>query len=212
MADYKEEKYWSRFADTFEEDQRYIVGGAVQEVLKESIAGESGLGELIELGCGTGFFTKSIAACAGHVTATDLSDQMLAIAKTRLKDLQNVTVEKADCEKTGFPDGKFDSVFMANLIHVIEDPDFTLRESYRILKNDGVLIIISYTSEGLNLFKKIPLGIRLLRRWGRPPRGFRSLSPDGLRSLAEKHGFKVEEVKFVGDKSKALYLKGRKTA
>ena len=212
MADYKKEKYWSKFANTFDEDQRYIVGGAVQrQAIIDRLSGERDLGELIELGCGAGFYTKVLAANASHVMATDLSDEMLAVARTQLKDLQNVTVAKADCEKTAFPDGKFSSVFMANLIHIIENPLKTLQESHRILKNGGLLLIVNHTGYGMKWFEIMKMGIRFLRRWGKPPPYSKSkLSPDELRSLVESAGFKVEEVQLIGDRSKAIYLKGRK--
>jgi ubiquinone/menaquinone biosynthesis C-methylase UbiE len=212
MADYKKEKYWSKFANTFDEDQRYIVGGAVQrQAIIDRLSGEKDLGELIELGCGAGFYTKFLVANASHVMATDLSDEMLAVARTQLKDLQNVTVAKADCEKTAFPDGKFSSVFMANLIHIIENPLKTLQESHRILKNGGLLLIVNHTGYGMKWFEIMKMGIRFLRRWGKPPPYSKSkLSPDELRSLVESAGFKVEEVQLIGDRSKAIYLKGRK--
>jgi len=212
MADYKKEKYWSKFANTFDEDQAYIVGGAVQrQAIIDRLSGERDLGELIELGCGAGFYTKVLAANASHVMATDLSDEMLAVARTQLKDLQNVTVAKADCEKTDFPDGKFGSVFMANLIHIIENPLKTLQESHRILKNGGLLLIVNHTGYGMKWFEIMKMGIRFLRRWGKPPPYSKSkLSPDELRSLVESAGFKVEEIQLIGDKCKAIFLKGRK--
>jgi ubiquinone/menaquinone biosynthesis C-methylase UbiE len=212
MAEYNKEKYWSKFANTFDEDQAYIVGGAVQrQAIIDRLSGERDLGELIELGCGAGFYTKVLAANASHVMATDLSDEMLAVARTQLKDLQNVTVAKADCEKTAFPDGKFSSVFMANLIHIIENPLKTLQESHRILKNGGLLLIVNHTGYGMKWFEIMKMGIRFLRRWGKPPPYSKSkLSPDELRSLVESAGFKVEEVQLIGDRSKAIYLKGRK--
>jgi ubiquinone/menaquinone biosynthesis C-methylase UbiE len=211
MADYKKEEYWSKFANTFDEDQRYIVGGAVQQqAVVERLSGERDLGELIELGCGAGFYTKFLAANASHVMATDLSDEMLAVARTQLKDLQNVTVAKADCGKTNFPDGKFDSAFMANLIHIIENPSTTLQESYRILKDGGLLLIVDFTGYGMKRFEIMKMGIRVLRKWWIPRRYFRNLSPDELRSLVESAGFKVEEVQLIGDRSKAVYLRGRK--
>jgi len=211
MSDYKKEEYWSKFANTFDEDQTYIVGEPVQQAVLERLSGESDLGELLELGCGAGFYTKVLAANASHVMATDLSDEMLAVARTQLKDLQNVTIEKADCEKTDFPDGRFDSVFMANLIHLIENPSITLQESYRILKDGGLLLIVNYTGYGMKLFEMMKMGIRFLRRWGKPPAYSKSkLSPDELCSLVESAGFKVEEVQLMGDKIKGLYLRGRK--
>jgi len=210
MTDYKKEEYWSKFSSTFDEDQKYIVGEAIQQTLMEKLSNESALGELIEFGCGAGFYTKVIAGNASQVIATDLSDEMLSIARTQLKDCQNVIVEKADCEKPDFPDGKFDSVFMANLVHVIENPSIALQESYRILKDGGLLLVISYTPYGVKWFEKLKMGIRFLRKWGKPPGYFRKLSPDELCSLAESAGFQVEEIQIVGDQAKALYLRGSK--
>jgi ubiquinone/menaquinone biosynthesis C-methylase UbiE len=204
-------EYWSKFANTIDEDEVYIVGESIHQALMERVSGESGLGELIELGCGAGLFTKVLAGNASHVMATDLSDEMLAMARTRLKDYQNVTVEKADSEKTAFPDGRFDSIFMANLVHVIENPSTTLQESYRILKDGGLLLIVDYTGYCMNWFELMKMGIRAMRKLGKPsPHAKGNLSPDGLRSMVESAGFKVEEVQLMGDKTKALYLRGRK--
>jgi ubiquinone/menaquinone biosynthesis C-methylase UbiE len=211
MRDYKKEEYWSKFADTFNDDQTYIVGEAIQQTVMERLSKESDLGELIELGCGAGFYTKVLAENASRVIATDLSDEMLAVARTQLRGWQNVTLEKADCEKPDFPDGKFSSVFMANLIHVIGNPSTVLQESYRILKDGGLLLIINYTGHGVNWFEKMKMGIRFLRKWGKPPAHSRAnLSPDELCALVERAGFKVDEVQLMGDKIKALYLKAIK--
>ena len=211
MTDYEKEEYWSKFANTFDEDQKCIVGEVIQQALIERLSVESGLGELIEFGCGAGFFTKVLAENASHVIATDLSDEMLVVARIQLKDWQNIIVDKADCEKTDFPDGKFGSVFMANLIHVIENPSIALQESYRILKDGGLLLIVDYTGYGMKWFEMMKMGIRFLRKWGKPPAYSKGkLSPDELCSLVESAGFKVEEVQLIGDKIKALYLRGRK--
>lgn len=211
MTDYRKEEYWSRFASTFDEDQTYVAGSAVQQAIIDRLSGQRDLGELIEFGCGAGLYTKALAANADHVTATDLSDEMLAAARTQLANLPNVTLEKADCEQTAFPDKKFGSVFMANLIHVVENPSRVLRESYRILDDGGLLLIVTYTSCEMKLLDKIGMAIRFIRRFGKPLGHFRgNLSPDELRSLAEGAEFQVETVQLVGDRNKALYLKARK--
>jgi ubiquinone/menaquinone biosynthesis C-methylase UbiE len=208
--DYRKETYWSRFADTFNEDQRYIVGEGVQRQLMAKLAEEKFPGELLELGCGAGFYTRPLASNCAQLLATDLSDEMLAIAKTKLQDLPNVTLEKADCEQTGFPDGRFGCVFMANLVHVLENPSLVLSESHRILKDKGMIIVVGYTSHGLSFIEKIKLIFRYLKVWGRPPKGFRSYAPDELRGLVESAGFEVEEVELIGESSKGIYLRGRK--
>jgi len=214
MKEQREERYWSRFAHSYDSDGEYVVGRPILQAIEQRLSEEDGLGDVIEFGCGTGYFTNTIARNASHVMATDLSDEMLAVARTQLKDCQNVVVEKADCEKTDFPDGKFGSVFMANLIHIIENPSTTLREAYRILKDGGLLLIVDFTGYGMKWFEVMKMGVRYLRKWGKwgkPPGYFRGkLSPDELRSLVESAGFKVEEVQLIGDRTKAIYLKGRK--
>jgi 2-polyprenyl-3-methyl-5-hydroxy-6-metoxy-1,4-benzoquinol methylase len=211
MTEYRKEEYWSRFASTFDEDQKHIVGEAIQQTIIGRLSEESDLGEVVELGCGRGFFTRAIAKNAIRVLATDLSDEMLVIARTQLEDLQNVTVEKVDCENTAFPSGRFDTVVMVNVVHFIENPTKCLQESYRILKSGGVLLLADYTGYGMSWFGMMKMGMRFFMKWGKPPPyGKKSLSPDELGSLVEREGFKVEVVQLVGDKTKAVYLKGRK--
>ncbi len=210
MVAHKEE-YWSKFASTFDEDQEYVVGKTVLQKIIAELYEERDLGEVIEFGCGRGYFTKAIAKNAKHVTATDLSDEMLEMARIQLQQFQNITVQKADCEDTYFPSGRFDSVFMANLIHVLKNPIKVLQESHQILRNGGLLLIVDLTCYSMNWFEKMKLGIRYFKKWSMPPRYARNkLSPDELTCFVEKVDFNVEEVQVLGDKTKALYLRGRK--
>ena len=211
MTDYRKEEYWSRFANTFDEDQVYIVGRDIRQAVVRRLSEESNLGEVVELGCGRGFFTKAIAVNATQVLATDLSDEMVEAAGTELKEFQNITVQKVDCENTAFPSEKFDTVVMVNVVHFIENPEKSLQESYRILKAGGVLLLADYTGYGMNWFRMVKMGIRFFKKWGKPPQyAKKRLSPDELGTLVESAGFKVEEVQPIGDKTKAIYLKGRK--
>ena len=91
-------------------------------MVKENVMGLSDLGEVLELGCGAGYFTEAIALNAGHVFATDLSDELLARAEKRIQNRDMITIQKENCVSTSFASEKFDTVFMANLIHVIQKP------------------------------------------------------------------------------------------
>jgi len=132
------------------------------------------------------------------------------MAKKQLKEFRNVTAQKADCEKRSFPLESVDTVFMANIIHAIENPLRALQQSYQILKYGGLLLIVSYTDYGMNWFEKMELGIRYLSKFSVPPYGLRNYSPEELSFLVESVGFKVEGIQLLGYKPKALYLKGRK--
>ena len=49
------------------------------------------LGELVEFGCGTGIYTETIVPKTTSMFATDLSDSLLAVARTRIGDHPKVT-------------------------------------------------------------------------------------------------------------------------
>lgn len=151
---HREEKYWSKYARSYDEGVEYVVGKTLRQAIVKRLLGERDLGEVIEFGCGTGYFTKVIAKNARNIIATDLSDEMLEVARIHLKDFQNVTIQKANCESTSFPSQRFDTVFMANVIHTIENPYKALQESHRILRDGGLLLITSYTDYGVNWFEK----------------------------------------------------------
>lgn len=210
MAIETKEEYWSRFQTTFDENQEYVVGKEHLDEVKESVKSLSDLGEVLELGCGTGCFTEAIALNADHVFATDLSDELLENARKRTEKFDNITVQKENCMSTSFTSKKFDTVFMANLIHVIESPSKVLQECYRILKDDGLVIIVSFTNYGMKPLEIIKLGIRFIKVWGKPPKSTHRFSPDSLNSLVESAGFSIKESKLIGTKVKSLFLIGKK--
>ena len=205
------EKYWSRFAGTYSDDQDYVVGKTILQLIIKRLSEEHDLGDVIEFGCGSGYFTKAIAKNAKHVIATDLSDEMLEMARIQLKEFQNISIQGANCEATSFPSERFDTVFMANLIHVLVNPIKVLQESHQILRNGGLLLIVDFTAYSMSWFEKMKLGIRYLRKWGMPPRYARNnLSPGEITSFLENVDFKVEEVQLIGDRTKALYVRAKK--
>jgi len=213
MESHREERYWSRFALSYDRDGEYVVGHSILEAILSRLSEEQDLGDSLEFGCGTGYFTRAMAGQARHVTATDLSDEMLQVARTELSPFQNVTIQKADCASTDFPAERFDSVLMANLVHVIDDPLPCLLESHRVLKRAGLLIVVDFTGYRLSLSRTVRLGWRYVRKWGIPPRhGRNDLSPEELMDLVQSAGFMVSAVKLLEGGSNALYLRATKPA
>lgn len=210
MADH-EEDYWDRFARTFDEDQRYITGEAIQKAILKELAEEQNLGQVIEFGCGSGFYTQALAKNSTRIVATDLSDKMLEMAQARLKGIENVTFQKANCESTTFPTEIFDTAVMMNLVQVIKNPLNSFLECSRVLKSGGKLLIASVTGHSVKWFYKAGVSVRFLMKWGKPLPYFRAnLSPDQLAPLLRKAAFEVEESKIIGEKTKALYVRARK--
>ncbi len=206
----KKERYWDNFSHSYDQGAEYVVGRSLREAIAEKLRREQGLGEVVEFGCGTGYFTKVVAEQATRIIASDLSDQMLEAVRMRLKDVPNVTVQKEDCESPSFPSLSYDTVLMANVLHTVEHPLKALEESYRILKLSGKLLVISYTDYGTSLFEKIELAFRYFQKFGLPPSYYRNYSPDDLVWLVEAAGFRVEKIELLTNTAKALYLKAGK--
>lgn len=195
----------------YETDIKYVFGNKIQQKIIEKLNKEQELGEMIEFGCGKGYYTKLISDQAKYIIAIDLSDEILEEARRNLMGHKNISVQKADCEKTFFSSNKFDSLLMINVLHIMQDPSIVLKECHRILKKDGLLIITDYTNYGLSHIERIKLVIRYIKRFGLPPRNIETnLSPDELISIVENQGFNIEEIQLINDKINALYLKGKK--
>ena len=204
------EKYWSRFSDTYDKKMEYVVGKELRDEIIQELNRLPELGELVELGCGTGTFTETIVSKTKSMFATDLSDSLLAVARSRIGDHPKVTIQKENCMATSFPSEAIDSVFMANLIHVVESPRTLLEECNRILRKGGTLVIVTFTDHDMRLWEKIKMGLRFAKSWGKPPAHTHSFSPEDLASMMQDVGFAIKTSKVIGTKTKAVYLIGRK--
>jgi SAM-dependent methyltransferase len=92
---------------------------------------------VLELGCGTGYFTRELARSGAHVVAIDLSPELLEIAKANCS-APNVRYEIQNAYELSYPDAVFDSVVGSSVLHHLEIEE-ALREIYRVLKPGGAI-------------------------------------------------------------------------
>jgi ubiquinone/menaquinone biosynthesis C-methylase UbiE len=207
----KEYKYWDRLASTFHQDNLYVTGVKVNQVIKEWLVEQFDEGDVVlELGCGSGFYSEMVIGRVKQFTATDLAPEMIEQAKQNLAQFTNVEIRLEDCYNTSFKNKVFDGVLMADLLHIVMDPLSVLREGHRVLKDNGRIVIVDVTGYGMSIFQKIALGIRYLRRYGRPCSYGKSLRPEELEGMVREVGFVVEESKLLGEDTKVVCLRGKK--
>lgn len=99
----------------------------------------------LEIGCGTGAFSRLLAERSEHVTALDLSPQMISIASERSKQYPNIDFEVADAVTRHFDDEEFDCIVSIATLHHLP-MEIMLGKIKRILKVGGTFI-------GLDLFR-----------------------------------------------------------
>lgn len=93
--------------------------------------------EALECACGTGLLSGVIARRCKSLIATDFSANMLRRAEKKYGRLGNVKFERADILRLDFPDGRFNVVVAANVIHLLDEPYKALGELDRVCRPGG---------------------------------------------------------------------------
>lgn len=209
MENLNKETYWSQFASDFEEKQAFVAGKEVISLTMKELSKEQNLGKVLELGCGTGAYTSYLHKAAHEICATDYSDEMIEVARQKRGQLNNVIFTKANAMDLQFENESFDTIFMANLIHIIDDPDQLLKESRRVLKNNGQIIITSFAIDQMSFINKLKLANRYLKTFGKPSKEASKVktSKKAIEKLLVSNGFKIIHNKVIGNKEKAIYIK-----
>ena len=99
---------------------------------------------VLELAAGTGLIAKHIANAAEYIEVTDASEQMIRQAE-RENHAENLHFSVQDMFCLPYADAAFDVVIVSNALHIVPQPEKSLREIRRVLKDDGVLIAPTFT-------------------------------------------------------------------
>lgn len=122
-----------------------------------------------EFGCGTGTTALKLAPSVGHITATDISGEMIAIAreKVRAEGCANATFEVARPEAAPWPDGIFDVAFAFNVLHLVTDRAAVLASVHRLLRPGGLFISKTPCLKEMN--RLIRVAVPLMQLIGKAP-------------------------------------------
>jgi len=92
---------------------------------------------VLELGCGTGSFTRELARSGAEVVAIDVSLELLEIARASCS-APNVQYQIQNAHALSYSEGVFDSVVGSSVLHHLE-VEKALRDVYRVLKPGGTI-------------------------------------------------------------------------
>ena len=136
--------YWTKRSDSFLEQRRAELHSALADRWLEEIRKylpEKIPFRILDVGCGTGFFTILLAKQGHQVTGTDLTPDMVANARILAKEeLVNCDFEIMDAEHLSFADNSFDVVISRNLTWTLPEAAQAYKEWTRVLKPGGVLL------------------------------------------------------------------------
>jgi len=141
--------------------------------------------KVLEIGCGTGYFTKEIVKTGAFVTAIDISPELLNIAKQEIT-APNVSFVLDNAYELSFDNNTFDSIVGSSVLHHLEI-EKAISEMFRVLKPGGSMFFTepNMMNPQIALQKNIPA---LKRKLGDSP-DETAFFRWSLKKLMQKTGF-----------------------
>jgi len=205
--------FWDRIARKYAADTIADMAG-YEATLRRTQALLSTDQEVLEIGCGTGSTALRLACGTRRLLATDVSAEMIAIAREKLaaRPLPQLSFAVADADAPVFGQGAYDAVLAFNLLHLVGNLDQALASVMQALRPGGRLISKTACLSEMNPL--IPhLALPLMRAIGKAPHVL-CFNGEALEAAIARHGFVIEAVERHGTKGKDIrvFIVARKPA
>ncbi len=195
--------FWDRIAKRYAKQP--IADQAAYErklsITREFLASDS---DVLEFGCGTGGTAILHAPFVKQITAIDISENMIKIARGKAKetDIENVEFRCCDMDDLVLMGASYDVVLGLSILHLMEDMDATVSKVFDVLKPGGYFISSTIC------LREFPVFLRAILPVGRflgllPFVSF--LSKEELLSALEKTGFAIKKT-WQPEKRKAVFI------
>ncbi|HUG97733.1 MAG TPA: metalloregulator ArsR/SmtB family transcription factor [Gammaproteobacteria bacterium] len=109
------------------------------------MAGES-LGDLLDIGTGTGRMLRLLGVAADTAVGIDISREMLVLARSNLHaaGLNHLSVRQGNMYQLRFAAGSFDTVTIDQVLYQADQPVEVLHEAARVLRPGGRLLLVEF--------------------------------------------------------------------
>jgi ubiquinone/menaquinone biosynthesis C-methylase UbiE len=156
---------------------------AVEAALVSALGGEA-LGEVLDIGTGTGRIAELLEPDAAAVTGVDKSPEMLRLARARLQNLPTGRIElvQGDFAALPFESNRFDTVVFHQVLHYAQQPDYALAEAARVCREGGRIAIADLAAHDREELRRNHAHARL---------GF---ADEQMEAMLARHGFACGQV------------------
>jgi ubiquinone/menaquinone biosynthesis C-methylase UbiE/DNA-binding transcriptional ArsR family regulator len=164
----------------------YVDERVVEAALTEIVAAATPH-DLLDIGTGTGRMLEILTPHAGNALGVDQSREMLAVARVNLEraGLTNSMVRLGDMYQLPLADASFDAIVIHQVLHYADRPAAAIAEAARVLRPDGILLVVDFAPHDLEFLRDKHAHRRLgfadsdVAQWCRAA----GLQPDAPRGL-----------------------------
>ncbi|MES2056864.1 MAG: metalloregulator ArsR/SmtB family transcription factor [Pseudomonadota bacterium] len=118
------------------------------EAAMSAVLGDAPIGQLIDIGTGTGRMLELFAGRAKAALGIDRSSEMLRLARAKLSErgLVNAELRQADLYALPLGDGAADAAIIHHVLHFAQQPGAAIAEAARVLSPGGRLLIADFAA------------------------------------------------------------------
>jgi len=143
VANQSETNYdFDKLADSYDKWYSSVVGQMYDRFEKkafDSLVGNHNNGkQLLEIGCGTGHWSRYFTKKGFEVTGVDISEEMVKTAQK--KNISHCRFQVADGQNLSFLDNSFDAAAAITVLEFSKNPEKIISEMVRCVKPKGKLL------------------------------------------------------------------------
>ena len=124
---------------------RHVADDEVEAAMIAAVE-DLNVGQLLDVGTGTGRVLEVFADHIERGIGLDLSQQMLDLARSRLDELghRHCSVRQANAYDLGVDAGSVDVAVLHHVLHFLDDPAASIAEAARALRPGGRLLVVDF--------------------------------------------------------------------
>lgn len=187
------DQYWLEGGKGYSGDRQGYAPN-FRRFMRRHLEGIDRQAELLEVGCGDGSFTRSLADFSDRVTGIDVSAEQVAVNAKKLPQICFLAHDLA--EPMPFAENRFAGIWCSEVLEHLFDPAFALREMFRVMRPGGKLLV---TVPYHGFFKNVGIALFAWDHHFDPEYPhIRFFTKNTLGRLARKAGFSEIETSWCG--------------
>ena len=147
--------YFRENAAQWDEIRSLYIDEREVEAALGDIIGAAQPADLLDIGTGTGRMLEVLGPHVGRALGIDQSREMLAVARVNLEraGLVNGAVRLGDMYQLPLPDACFDAAVIHQVLHYAERPADAIAEAARVLRPNGILLVVDFAPHTLEFLR-----------------------------------------------------------